>query len=459
MTLPPIPCGTPLTDEESPMRSRFLSTAALAVGLPVAMAQAAPPEPPPFPRKPVTGILTDDAGKATVTSPANKAPNTLPPTSASPLVTPAAPGTPIVEMAHEPVMVMTDSSRPSKYWASAEFLIYFAKDSPLQTPLVTTGPAASRGVLGAQGTNILIGGNDVDYGTFYGFRTISGMWIDDCRNIGVESTAWFLGRRARNFGVQSDANGNPLLARPFFNAAQQAEDSVLVSIPGVASGGVIVNSSLGEMYGGNWDLVINGYRTCNSELNVLVGGGYISLEERLRIFQGQTLQRDVITRVSDHLSTINTIFTGDLGLKGNMKFGALSVGGMVKVGLGWSNQNSYADGATARTIAGGPAAFTPAGVLVVNSNTGKRTLNTFVVVPEVNANVRYRVFDWLEVFGGYNFLYISNVARPGDQIERAINPAQIPSLGGLGGVAPPLQPRNTTDFYLHGASVGLQVRF
>jgi hypothetical protein len=62
---------------------------------------------------------------------------------------------------------------------------------------------------------------------------------------------------------------------------------------------------------------------------------------------------------------------------------------------------------------------------------------------------------------GYQFLYWSRVARPGEQIDRVINPTQIPVFGGnqLLGPARPEPLFTTTDFWAQGLNLGLEVRF
>ena len=65
---------------------------------------------------------------------------------------------------------------------------------------------------------------------------------------------------------------------------------------------------------------------------------------------------------------------------------------------------------------------------------------------------------------GCSFLYASNVARPGDQINRNINPTQTVSYGNDPPVTPvgAAQPTfnfNTTDFWAQTLSIGLAYRF
>ena len=54
--------------------------------------------------------------------------------------------------------------------------------------------------------------------------------------------------------------------------------------------------------------------------------------------------------------------------------------------------------------------------------------------------VAYMTVGFSFMFGGYSFMYWSNVVRPGDQIDRNLNPNLIPTSATFGGPATPRQP-------------------
>ena len=87
------------------------------------------------------------------------------------------------------------------------------------------------------------------------------------------------------------------------------------------------------------------------------------------------------------------------------------------------------------------------------TNIGEFNRNVFSVVPEVGRNVGYQLTDHIRTFVGYNFLYWSNVIRPGDQIDRVIDINNIPRFvnvlpGTIPAVFPPRPEArfNDTDF-------------
>jgi hypothetical protein len=88
----------------------------------------------------------------------------------------------------------------------------------------------------------------------------------------------------------------------------------------------------------------------------------------------------------------------------------------------------------------------------------------FAVVPEVGLNIGYQITSWASVFVGYTFLYTNNVVRPGNQINRNINPTQSTAI--TEDPAPqsqgPAQPSfkfNSSGFWAQGINVGLSLRF
>ena len=64
---------------------------------------------------------------------------------------------------------------------------------------------------------------------------------------------------------------------------------------------------------------------------------------------------------------------------------------------------------------------------------------------------------------GGTFLYISNVARPGDQIDRVVNRTELPSSQSfsplVGGPVRPAFNWSGTDFWATGVSFGIGLRF
>jgi hypothetical protein len=86
----------------------------------------------------------------------------------------------------------------------------------------------------------------------------------------------------------------------------------------------------------------------------------------------------------------------------------------------------------------------------------------FGVVPEVGLDVGLRLAPWARARVGYSFLYWSGVVRPGDQVDRQVNPRLVPTdqdFGLPGGPARPASQLNRTDFWAHGLNFGAELTF
>ena len=79
-------------------------------------------------------------------------------------------------------------------------------------------------------------------------------------------------------------------------------------------------------------------------------------------------------------------------------------------------------------------------------------------MPEIGVNLMYCLTPRTKVTLGYTFIYLSHVARPGDQIDMMVNSSQFPP-GNRNGVALPEFQFRTTDFWAHGLNFGLDIRF
>jgi hypothetical protein len=135
--------------------------------------------------------------------------------------------------------------------------------------------------------------------------------------------------------------------------------------------------------------------------------------------------------------------------------------GVVKVGLGAMDQKVSVMARWSPTMA---RLNIYGRLLRITHQHGDHSRTVFAVVPEVKLNLGYRVTPAATVYVGYTFLYVSNVARPGNQINRNVNPTQSVSYTGdvpaiLEGPAQPTFNFNSTSFWAQGLSIGLRVAF
>jgi hypothetical protein len=356
-------------------------------------------------------------------------------------------------------------------WVDAEYLLWWVKQGPLPVPLVTTGSvaASSPGALGQQGTQILFGNSDLDYGTFSGGRLTVGVWLDPDATIGLEGQGFFLERRSTGARFASDANGQPVLGVPFFNAAIGQEDVGTIALPGVQSGGIEVSSST-RLWGAESNIVVNLVRERAWAVDFLGGFRYLDLREDVSLSAAMNTQPQISGTVGDAMvlplvplhvndlfTTRNQFYGGQLGTRLEYRYGNAFLNLVGKVALGYTHQVVGVNGHSTMDLGalGGPVLEAPFGWFARPTNIGRSTRNDFGVVPEGEFRLGYQLTPRLSAFAAYDFLYWSSVARPGQQINRVLN--QSPDAS-----TTPAQPAplfRTTDFWVQGVNFGLELRY
>jgi hypothetical protein len=343
-----------------------------------------------------------------------------------------------------------------------EYLLWWTKGSPLP-PLVTTSlpgtPAGEAGVPGAFGTAVLFGGGNVSDNPRSGGRITADGWLNDARTIGVEGYFFGLQSASNHFGALP--NSAPILARPFFNVQTGAPDAVLIAFHGVVKGGVNVALASTDLEGAGVDLRANLCCGCCYRVDVVGGYRFLHMHEgfdlsETEIATGRQAPLPVGTRidVSDSFGTSNQFHGGELGVEAEFRHGGWYADLLGKVALGGTDEDIAVNGNT--SVNGGPRV--PGGFLALPTNIGNFHRSPFAVVPEVGLDVGYQLTDHLRVFTGYTFIYWSRVARPGDQIDLALNPSQFPP-GHLTGPARPAFIPHDTDFWAQGINFGAELRF
>jgi hypothetical protein len=366
----------------------------------------------------------------------------------------------------------------NRFWASAEYLLWWVKG---QTPpaLVTTGNPNDTlpGALGQPGTTVLFGGQRQSDDSRSGARFRAGWWFDEERTVGIDGSAFFLGQQTKNFTATSF--GTPVLARPFrnvgFTSAFPAgfvpsapfESEELVAFPGVLAGTVAVRqTSRLEGYDVNlrtnlWDGCCKG---CGWNIDGYAGFRSISLDESLQVTENLASLLPGLPgtfAVFDKFKTTNTFYGGQLGLEGELRWRRWFLNANARLGLGDMHQTVEIAGSTTTSDATG-VRVDRGGLLAQGSNIGNYSRDRFAVVPELGLNVGYQVTDCLRLFVGYNVLYVSTVVRPADQIDRNVNPTQVPAFGGSQLKGPPAEPAflfRGTDFYAQGLNLGIEFRW
>lgn len=398
------------------------------------------------------------------------------PTLSTPPQSPLLPGPPAA-----PVESFCDCAPATgccpRIWGSVDYLLWWVKDAPSNFALVTTGnpnlpgpvpPGALSplppGAIGRPDTQVLFGGSNFNYGAFSGARVTLGGWLDQDGAIGLEVSGFLLEQRAINFGAAGNGSGNPPLYLPGFQVLQNREGSYTIAEPrptfGV-TGNVNYTSTL-RFWGTEANGALKLWQGSNGSLVFLGGFKNLNLDESISMSGDlNAFAFDNTDQVGMGFSTRNNFYGGQIGLRGNWNQSKLSVDLTTMIALGVTHQSIGING---YDIQAGPGAvspgYNPGFWYAAPTMLGTESRNEFSAVPTVQLKVGYNILPNLRATIGYDFIYWTDVVRPGDQINRNINSSQFAPLGN----GPPIGPIsqrlfNSSDFYSNGLSFGLELKF
>ncbi|HEX5104788.1 MAG TPA: BBP7 family outer membrane beta-barrel protein [Pirellulaceae bacterium] len=357
-----------------------------------------------------------------------------------------------------------DCYGPPRITARAEYLMWWSRGRNVP-PLVTTSPQTTprdeAGVLGFPTTTILYGDEPIGEDFRSGGRfSLSYLLATGCT--WAEGRIWGLEDSSESFLAAS--NGDPILARPFFNALLGQEDALLVAFPGVTMGGSIQVRSKNDLFGADAWVRQVWCQDCCIRLDVLAGYQFIRLDDALTINNVQTsidpnsvFPFGTVIDNLDSFATRNEFHGGQLGIAAEYCGCCWNIELLAKLALGGVHEEVAIAGRTITAEPGAAPVVTSGGLLAQPTNIGRYQRGRLAIIPEVNVNLAYDVNPCWRLTLGYSFLYWSNAVLAGNQIDRAVNLSQV--SGPLVGPARPQFTFNRTDYWVQGMNFGLQYRW
>jgi Putative beta barrel porin-7 (BBP7) len=363
--------------------------------------------------------------------------------TAPPAVLPTGPAAPIVPIGGESYPIdggyggiVGDAAPPYRFSTEGSFLLWFIDSSTVASPLVTSGP--SLGILGQPGTVVFSNAQSVDYDAAPGVRVAVGGWLGESR-LGLEVSGFYIGRQndVKSFG----GNDATIVSRPFIDTLTRSENVRVVAAPGAFSGSVVVDNSA-QLWGFDvspfWRVINGG----SMVVDVITGFKFLQYQEELNVFDASTILAGGASAfngfgvaapaqiaVHDRFGATNSFYGGTIGARMSGGSGGMFWDFTSKIALGAMHQMVNVDGTTS-LVSGGPFVTTvtaPGGFLASGNYNGLRTETRFAVLPEGDFKVGYQFTSWMNAFVGYSVLYVSSVARPGDQVNRNIAVTQLPT--------------------------------
>lgn len=362
-----------------------------------------------------------------------------------------------------PATAQTPNDDGARFSTSAEYLLWWIKDSPASPPLLSTG------VLGQSDFSVILGGRDYDLGPQQGGRfTASYRLTPDWT---IEGIGFFLPSTPVTKTVSSSgAPDSVRLVVPQFRIDEGREFRLTIASQGEFSGSARESLRSG-MNGAELNVARKVAAGAGWRVDVLGGFRYLRLQEELSFAASSVaLDEPDVFMPTDVFAVDNKFFGAQLGLKADYRWDAWFVQGTAKVALGVMRQAIDVTGSLLTNDfndLGAPQVFA-GGLFALPTNIGHHRRDRFAVVPEVGLKLGYRLTSWASVFVGYTFLYANKVVRPGDQIDRTINTTQAmtfqapqtppPTLTLQGEPRPAVRFRET-DVWMQGLSAGVSFSF
>jgi hypothetical protein len=364
-------------------------------------------------------------------------------------------------VSREPYGDVDAQVRPSGFWGSGEYLLWWFKNG--RVPALAT--AGGNGILGSPGTRVLVDNLNFDDDVRQGGRFALGYQFEAIPFIGVEADYLFVSDRQTD--VRFSSGGDPVLAQPFINAATGKPDANLVALPGVAAGMVAVAAQTG-LWGAEANLTAGLTGSDEFHLAALGGFRFLRLEDAVTAGEQFQVARDVPgfggSRVNlrDEFRTVNRFYGGQAGLETGVQLARLTMDLRGKIALGQMHQGADVSGATNVLRPDGSTTLFQGGLFAVGSNSGRHQRDELAFVPEVDLNVGLQLTSHVKLYAGYSFLWVSTVARAGEQIDPVVNVTQVrikTPPGPLVGPARPAFQFDGADFWAQGLNLGLELRY
>ena len=342
-----------------------------------------------------------------------------------------------------------------RFYGDVSYMLTWVKNGLNPGPLAIAAPSA--GALFGPATATLIGGQDSTFNGQSGARVNVGMWLGSENKFGVEAGGFILQQGSLSSAAGTNgAAANTILARPFFNAdlVPAGPDAIIIGGPGVTS--AIFERETTRLWGAEANAVLNWRDDCHRRVDLLAGFTYTDLRETLGVtsVSDMTAAGGVTTELDDALNTRNQFYAGQVGARTTWTYGSFTLAMTGKIALGVNHETVDRFGTTTFGAPGAAPVAVPNAFLTQTSNAGHLTNNQFAVGLPSQILLGYQVTEHLNAFVGYDFVYITSVARPGDQVDLVMqtNPNTGAAIRPVGGI-------HTAEFWANSLLAGVSFKY
>jgi hypothetical protein len=275
---------------------------------------------------------------------------------------------------------------------------------------------------------VLFGNEEVNDGDRFGGRFHLGYFLDENGCVMLAADLFALEDDETTF--EATSAGDPILARPFFNVdGIGGPDAELVAFPDVISGTVAVHAET-DVWGGGAYYRKAWMRSCGRRLDFLAGYRFLRLDDTLTITESLvagpnegSVAQGTTFDIFDRFDVDNEFHGGEIGLLYEMEGCRWSLSFLRRVAFGATSHDVRIDGQTVTVVPATPpsSSVLGGGLLAQPTNIGEYDDSDFAVLPEVGATLLYKLNSCCRVGMGYTFMYLSDVARAGDQVDLTVN--------------------------------------
>lgn len=383
-------------------------------------------------------------------------------------------------------------------YGSAEYLLWKIKDSPLP-PNQLIVPFTVSGLTTFQSNFTFADGGAIEYSGRSGGRFTIGGWVCPDQLLGIEATYFQFERSNNNFGGTqvSDLPVNLTVTQNITMTSAMA--TTISQVPlNITLPGQLTTTVLGSMGPSNfWGVELNARSTrCffgGASFDLIGGFRYLEFAEQFNLLENINLQvansinlagpgpippnpLPPIPQPVTGLRPLATITTNDSITTRNQFYGAqvgmssewwvaprFIVSGWGKVGTGAMVQTVRIVGNTITTAAAGvpQPLVAPGGILTPSIGFVDQSRTRYAVIPEFNIGIGYQICKGVRATVGYNFLYLTTIARPGDQIAFSQTNTNIAVAGTATAVTvnQPTFRYVDTDLWAQGLTAGFSIRY
>jgi len=409
------------------------------------------------------------AAAAAVLAPA-AAPAQQPPAPSAPPVVgyataPTGPGCDPAPAGVRDALAATDLLTGPQVWGGVEYLVWFVKNQPTP-PLIEVLPPAQSVV-----SNTATPTSDArEFQVYPGNR---GSLKFDAQN-GIRGT---VGAQFRpGFGADfsgfvlehqtdgasyagSGLPGTSGVSRGYTQAGTGDIIHLFSALPGQYSGRVDALADT-RLWGLDGNLRFDWYRFLVDKTDLLLGFRYLDLQEGLAINDQSTLLDGTGGFAThDSFRTRNQFYGGQTGL--HLQLGGYNrfwVDGLFKFAVGGVRQRVDIVGSN-DIVTNGVVDRETGGLYARGANLGSFTRDKFAAVGELGVRVGYQITPYLRAHVGYNIIWLSSAARPGQAIDPTVNDANVRFIanGAQSTVQAPRfdWTRAAGDFWAQGLTLGL----